>query len=312
MVSTLGSIIRRESRLSRVPPFFLLDELVLLSSDVDNEPALDPVETEGDRAAEEDNFVVNFLVETLLTVLSNDEEALLLAEESDGDDNLAEVFLTDSWLLASELTDALGVFVRGEIGTDLLVSDVLDRVVVLALLEGNVLFRISGRDRLIGSAAKELLFLAVPEPTLVPLGRLVTVVGCFSGKPPVLFLLGPGGVPEIREVLLKVDFVRVDLTPLELESVPSVIPVFLFAVPTFVAPFWVVELGLTLLEDVFTLSANDCFSNSDLCGCSTKSCGRDGFSIISEVWLSSTESSVDMKTWSPIRNKFFKNNYLSN
>lgn len=237
MVSTLGSIIRRESRLSRVPPFFLLDELALLSRDVDNEPALEPVETEGDRAAEEDNFVVNFLVETLLTVLSNDEEALLLAEESDGDDNLAEVFLTDSWLLASELTDALGVFVRGEIGTDLLVSDVLDRVVVLALVEGNVLFRISGRDRLIGSAAKELLFLAVPEPTLVALGRLVTVVGCFSGKPPVLFLLGPGGVPEIREVLLTVDFVRVDLTDLELESVPSVIPVFLFTVPTFVAPF---------------------------------------------------------------------------
>lgn len=194
------------------------------------------METEGDRAAGEDNFVEYFLVETLLAVLSNDVEALLLADKSDDDDNLAEVFLTDSCLLASELTNALGVFARGEMGTDLLVSEILDGVVVLVMVDGNVLFRISGRDRRIGSVAKELVFLAVPEPTL-PLGRLVTVISCLSGKPPVLLLLVTGVVPEIREALLTVDFVRDDLTPLGLKSVPSVTPVRLFTVPAFVAPF---------------------------------------------------------------------------
>lgn len=178
----------------------------------------------------------NFLVEPLLAVLSNDVDALLLAEDSDGDDNLAEVFLTDSCLLASELTDALGVFARGETGTDLLISEILDRVVVLVLVDDNVLFRISGSDRRIGSVAKKLVFLAVPEATL-PLARLVTAIGCLSGNPPVLLLLVTGVVPEIREVLLIVDFVRDDLTPLRVKSVPSGIPVRFFTVPAFVAPF---------------------------------------------------------------------------
>lgn len=283
-----------------MPPFFLLDELILLSNDFDEEPAFDPVETEGDRAAGENNFVVSFLVESLLAVLSNDVDALFLVDESDADDNLAEVFLTDSCLLASELTDALGVFARGEMGTDLLISEILDRVVVLVLVDGNVLFRISGRDCLIGSVAKELVFLAVPRPTL-PLARLVIVLGCLSGKPLVLLLLVAGVVPENREVLLTVDFVRDDLTPLGLESVPSVIPVRFFTIPE--TPFCVVKLGLTVL-DFFTLPANDCFGDSELCGCSTKSCGGDGFS--------STESSLDFKTGSSICNQFFKRNYLTN
>nr|GMD06324.1 hypothetical protein AQUCO_12000026v1 [Ipomoea batatas] len=256
-------MIRRESQLSVVPVFLRLEKAVLLSNEVDKDPVLDPLLTEGDRAAKEDNFGTTFLVEPLLPVLSNDVDSRLLIEV-EGDD---------------ELDDAFGV-AAGDAGTDFLVSEIVDRVKDLPLADGSELRLISGSDLLTGSGAEEVGFFATTEFTLV-VDLLVTVVGCLSGKPPVLFLLATGTPVELLEALLRVGFVNVDdLNPQELDSAPFIDSAF-FPNPA----FFILEFCFTFLV-VFTSSADDCF-----CGFSTLSSPTVGFSN-SGLCASSTAPSV--------------------
>lgn len=271
-------MIRRESQLSVVPVFLRLEKAVLLSNEVDKDPVLDPLLTEGDRAAKEDNFGTTFLVEPLLPVLSNDVDSRLLIEV-EGDDGLIEDFLAESYLDVSELDDAFGV-AAGDAGTDFLVSEIVDRVKDLPLADGSELRLISGSDLLTGSGAEEVGFFATTEFTLV-VDLLVTVVGCLSGKPPVLFLLATGTPVELLEALLRVGFVNVDdLNPQELESAPFIDSAF-FPNPA----FFILEFCFTFLV-VFTSSADDCF-----CGFSTLSSPTVGFSN-SGLCASSTAPSV--------------------
>lgn len=217
-----------ESRLSGVPTFLRPDKLELLSLDANKEPVFDPLEIEvfdpleieGDLADGEDTFGTEFLIvllPVLLQVLSIDAEETLLDDESEGDD-FTEDFLTESCLVASELGNVLGVRAMGEMGTDFLVSEMLGREEVLVTVEGSELLRTSGRDRLNGSEAEGVVFSPATELTL--LCRFVVESGCFSGKPPVLFLLIGGAEFKLLEVLLTVDLAMFDLTAFDLESGP--------------------------------------------------------------------------------------------
>lgn len=174
---------RCESRFSGVPTFLRPDKLELLSSVVDKTPALVPLET---RLEGEETFETDFLNELLLPVLSIDEEAILF-EETEEIEDLNEVLRLNSCLLASELVDVVSALEtgEGEEGNDLCVFGMLVLFAGLAPREGIELLRISGRDFLRGSEAKELVFLPTAELTPLP-GRFVSEIVCFSGRPPVL------------------------------------------------------------------------------------------------------------------------------
>ena len=145
----------------------------LLSREVDSDPALKPLETEGDLADGEESF---FLL-MLLAVLSTDVEITLLEEEEEvGNAGLAEGF---SSLLTPDPVDALKHL---SMGTEFLVSETLP-VLTMGFVGGKELLS-SGRDLLTGSETA----LAFP----LVFCRFVEETGCFSGTPPVLFLLAIG------------------------------------------------------------------------------------------------------------------------
>lgn len=147
----------------------------LLSREVDRDPALKPLETEGDLADGEESF---FLL-MLLAVLSTDVEITLLEEEEEevGNAGLAEGF---SSLLTPDPVDALKHL---SMGTEFLVSETLP-VLTMGFVGGKELLLSSGRDLLTGSETA-LVFPLV-------FCRFVEETGCFSGTPPVLFLLAIG------------------------------------------------------------------------------------------------------------------------
>lgn len=149
----------------------------LLSREVDRDPALKPLETEGDLADGEESF---FLL-MLLAVLSTDVEITLLEEEEEeeevGNAGLAEGF---SSLLTPDPVDALKHL---PMGTEFLVSETLP-VLTMGFVGGKELLLSSGRDLLTGSETA-LVFPLV-------FCRFVEETGCFSGTPPVLFLLAIG------------------------------------------------------------------------------------------------------------------------
>lgn len=205
---------KRESRLSGVATFRRPDKLEFLSRDADKWPTFGPLETEGDRDDGEETFETALLI-VLLPVLSNDIEETLRDEESVGDDFTAEFFV-ESCFPASELGNVLEVLPTGEMGTDFLVSEMFGLVEGLLATEERELLRTSGSDRLNGSEeVAEVVFLPVTELTVFCC-LLVTETGCFSGKPPVLFLLVIGTELKLREVPLTVDLVTVDLAAVEL------------------------------------------------------------------------------------------------
>lgn len=147
----------------------------LLSREVDRDPALKPLETEGDLADGEESF---FLL-MLLAVLSTDVEITLLEEEEEevGNAGLAEGF---SSLLTPDPVDALKHL---PMGTEFLVSETLP-VLTMGFVGGKELLLSSGRDLLTGSETA-LVFPLV-------FCRFVEETGSFSGTPPVLFLLAIG------------------------------------------------------------------------------------------------------------------------
>lgn len=242
-----------------MPAFFRPDKFELLSSDVDNDPPLDPLEIDGDRTDAKGTFPTAFLTTELLPVLSSDVEETLLVDKTEGGDGLMGVFL--SCLLASEDGEVLEVLATGDTGIDFLISEMLVLFMGVVPVEGNELLRISGRDLLTDS--EELVFLAATGVT--PLScRLVSDIGCFSGTPPVLFLLITGTEPELREALAIVDFVNVDRIPAELAIEPLWTSVFLFGIPVAVVPFGSVEpFGLAFFGALLTLSVDDGFRDSD-------------------------------------------------
>ena len=98
LVSTWGSMIKRDILISGVAAFLWLDEVDILSREDDRDPDFDPLET-----ADDESFEIDFLV-VLLAVLSMDVEGILDDddEESDGDDLTLDV-REDCPLLASDL-----------------------------------------------------------------------------------------------------------------------------------------------------------------------------------------------------------------
>lgn len=150
----------------------------LLSREVDRDPALKPLEIEGDLADGEESF---FLL-MLLAVLSTDVEITLLEEEEEeeeaGNAGLTEGF---SSLLTPDPVDALKHL---SMGTEFLVSETLP-VLTMGFVGGKELLLSSGRDLLTGSETALLVFPLV-------FCRFVEETGCFSGTPPVLFLLAIG------------------------------------------------------------------------------------------------------------------------
>lgn len=146
----------------------------LLSREVDRDPALKPLEIEGDLADGEESF---FLL-MLLAVLSTEVEITLLEEEEEaGNAGLTEGF---SSLLTPDPVDALKHL---SMGTEFLVSETLP-VLTMGFVGGKELLLSSGRDLLTGSETA-LVFPLV-------FCRFVEETGCFSGTPPVLFLLAIG------------------------------------------------------------------------------------------------------------------------
>lgn len=242
-----------------------LDKFELLLNDVENDPPLDPVEIGGVRTDGEETFPNAFLTTELLPVLSSDVEATFLVDETEGGDGLTGVFFRYSCLLASEVDELLGLLVTVDTGTDFLISEMLALLVAPVPTEGNELLRISGRDLLTVSETEELVFLPATEET-PPSCRFVSDdIGCFSAKPPVLFLLTTGREPELLEALLTVGLVKVDLIAVvELATEPFLISVFLFAIPVPAMPFGSVEpFGLAHFDALLTLSADDGFLDSD-------------------------------------------------
>jgi len=191
-------------------------------------------------------------------VLSNDEEATLFEKETDGD-GVARDFFPESCLFASEEGGVLEVRAIGAEGADFLVSEVVDRVNDLVATEGNELLLTSGRDRLNGSEATVLVILLETGLTLVCF--LVIETGCFSGKPPVLFLLTTG--TEFEELA----FVAVDLTRVLLKSKLLLTSILFLVTPVGPETFGV-TFGFTVFNVLFTLSADDCGCNSEFWGLS--------------------------------------------
>lgn len=183
---------KRESRLSGVPALLRLDKLELLSRDIDREPVLRPLELEGVRADGEESLEIVFLL-MLLPVLSSDEEVSLLEEEEEETDNagLTEDFLTVSDLLTPDPIDVLKLL---SIETDFLTSETL-LVRIVGFAEGKELLLSCGRDCFTGSATE---FVFPPEPVVV-FWSFVAETDCFSGAPPVLFLLVIGTELVLRE-----------------------------------------------------------------------------------------------------------------
>lgn len=184
---------KRESRLSGVPALLRPDKLELLSRDSDREPALKPLELEGERADGEESLEIVFLL-MLLPVLSSDEEASLLEEEEEEEtDNagLTEDFLTVSGLRTPDPIDVLKLL---SMGTDFLASETL-LVRIVGFAEGKELLLSCGRDCFTGS---ETAFVFPPEPVVV-FWSFVAETDSFSGAPPVLFLLVTGTELVLRE-----------------------------------------------------------------------------------------------------------------
>lgn len=184
---------KRESRLSGVPALLRPDKLELLSRDIDREPALKPLELEGERADGEESLEIVFLL-MLLPVLSSDEEASLLEEEEEEEtDNagLTEDFLTVSGLRTPDPIDVLKLL---SMGTDFLASETL-LVRIVGFAEGKELLLSCGRDCFTGS---ETAFVFPPEPVVV-FWSFVAETDSFSGAPPVLFLLVTGTELVLRE-----------------------------------------------------------------------------------------------------------------
>lgn len=209
-----------ESRLSGVATFLRPDKLELLSRDEDKDPALNPLETEGERADPalnppeiegeredgEDTFETVFLI-PLPPLLSKEEEATLLEEEEEVDNaGLTEGLLAVSCFVTSDPVDVLKLRSTGNTVVDFLVSGALTLFEGLVTTEGNELLLSSGRDRL----ASSVVFF--PATVVALFCRLVAeTTDGFSGTSPVLFRLITGTEFTVRDAPATVDFFTFEL-----------------------------------------------------------------------------------------------------
>lgn len=229
-----------ESRLSALAVFFRSDRFELLSRDVDKEGTLGPLETEGDRDDGDETFETA-LLNVLLPVLSND-----ICDVDKLVDELSADLFVPPLLPTSELSSDLEVRLTLEI--ELLVSVTFGLVVGLATTEGSELLLTSGSDRLNGSEElAELGSLPATELTLVC--RLLAETGCFSGKPPVLFLLSTGTELKAPEVPVTFALVMVGFATFDRNSEPLFSSVLFLAVP--IGP---VTVGLAIFAVLFAFS----------------------------------------------------------
>lgn len=206
---------KREFRLSGVAAFLRVDRVEFLSSDEDVvELTLEPLNTEREGVEGEETFETAFLIPMLLLLLLSTEEVPTPFREATDEDCLTYDFFIESPLMPSDPGDVFGIRpVALNTGTDFLDSEIFARRAVgfaTFATAGGCEALISGKDRRTGAAAEavEADPLVAVEPA--PFCRLVAVdeeAGPFSGKPPVLFLLGT----EETELEL-------DAAALELES----------------------------------------------------------------------------------------------
>lgn len=240
--STWGSLMKCESRLSALVVFLWSDNFELLSRDVDKEDTLGPLETEGDRDDGDETFET-VLLNVLLPVLSND-----ICDV----DKLVDEFSVDLFvatlLPTSELFSDLGVRLTCELEIEFLVSDTFGLVEGLAAIEGSELLLTSGSDRFNGS--EEVADVGLPPTTELTLScRLLTETGCFSGKPPVLFLLVTGIELKPPEVPVTFALVIIGFATLDRNSEPLFSSVLFLA-----APIDPVTVGLASFAVLFAFS----------------------------------------------------------
>lgn len=210
LISTCGSIIKRESRLSGVDAFLRPDkDEEPLSTEDDSDPNLEPLVTEGERANGEATLETVLLI-LLLPLLSKDVEGTLFEVEIDNAD-LTGGFRVESCLLVSDFGDDRETLVEGEMGDDFFVSDTLTGIAALVPPEGNDARLLSPRGRLFCPEIVQVIRFSFND--ISPSGRLTTEADCLSSTPPVLFLLFDEAAFELRD-----DRVGVCLTAFELES----------------------------------------------------------------------------------------------
>lgn len=231
-----------ESRLSALTVFFRSDKFELLSRDVDKEGTLGPLETEGDRDDGDETFETA-LLNVLLPVLSND-----ICDVDKLVDEFSADLLIASRLLTSELSTDLEVRLTCELEIEFLVSDTFGLVEGLATTDGSELLLTSGSERLNGSVEPADVGLP-PTTELTLFCRLLAETGCFSGKPPVLFLLVTGTELKPPEVLVTFALVMLDFATVERNSEPLLSSVLFLAVP--VGP---VTVGLAIFAVLFAFS----------------------------------------------------------
>lgn len=211
LISTCGSIIKRESRLSGVDAFLRPDkDEEPLSTEDESDPNLEPLVTEGERASGEEILETVLLI-LLLPLLSKDEEGTLFEVEMDNA-GLTAGFLVESCLLVSDFGDDLDTLVDGEMGDDFFVSDTLTGIAALVPPGGSDARLLSPRARL--SCVRVIRF---SFNDTSPSGGLATEADCFSCTPPVLFLLFGKAAFELGD-----GRVGVCLTAFELESETAV------------------------------------------------------------------------------------------
>lgn len=212
LISTCGSIIKRESRLSGVDAFLRPDkDEEPLSTEDESDPNLEPLVIEGERASGEEILETVLLVLLLLPLLSKDEEGTLFEVEMDNA-GLTVGFRVESCLLVSDFGDDRDTLADGEMGDDFFVSDTLTGIAALVPLGGSDARLLSPRGRL--SCVRVIRF---SFNDTSPSGRLATEADCFSSTPPVLFLLFDKAAFELGD-----GCVGVCLTAFELESETAV------------------------------------------------------------------------------------------
>lgn len=281
-----------ESRLSGVDIFLRPDKPELLSRDEDNDPALNPLDTEGERADPalnppetvgvradgEETFETVFLI-PLPTLLSNEEEVTLLEEEEEEEvDNAGfkEGLLTFSSLVTSDPVEVLKLRSNGNAVVDFLVSGALTLFEGLVTTEGNELLLSSGRERLAGS----VVFFSAMVAALFCLLVADTTDG-FSDTPPVLFRLVTGTEFTVRDAPATVDFLT-----LELESTALLGSTFFLIVPLDADTFDVPAApGFTIFVNFFPPSNE--LAEAGLTGCfstwSSPSCTTGSSILVQQI-----------------------------
>lgn len=195
LISTCGSIIRRESRLSAVDPFLRLDKVDPLSTD--DERDLELLVSEGERADGERSFELDFLkVLPLLLLLSIDEEETLVVPDID---SLSDGFLAKLCLLPSD--NVRETLAAGDNGDCFFSTE--------SLVLFKVLVPIAGKEARLGSMVEDRL--NESETEVVFFFPTLSTSDLFPANPPVLLLLFTGSKLELNVGLVTAGLIEFEL-----------------------------------------------------------------------------------------------------